>query len=583
MLSFGDNVNTMLSVLAAAATLLSMPRTVVQQEQQSRTEGILIGIAQEPGAVMPVSGLAKFEGAVFTDASLSDHRLQIKVTHPDGRIESFMMAYGANGSFQYNIGNLKEGTYRVSFTGIDGRNTVNREFRVENAMRIAQVLENKKRMLEMTQRLIERADQRMGTLPDGPDAASARDQIRRLREDHSRARTSVDRVFTAARDFAQLQSAPAEVSQPAMEVLSDISAWAQSTEQEEAEMAAFEQRTRNMPSTCDSLDTAAEGLRFVSSITSLILKPLDTIKDALKNKLKDEVIERAKAQLPKPQPGQPAPPPNTDLKFILDRIKAEVEAGYSGGTSAMIKTIPSQSREISTFIVDKLFNNYCSLIEGPARAEFSVYQPENGKLFYQYNMVLEAKLRLWTEKNQGATPQGMPFSGKLEGSVTKVDFKADVFAVEKLPKGSQLVANKVIPAPVLSKSNTNLVGSGQIMRALTPGHFAARYTGLLTEAGMKIKQENVVDDFTPLFANRVLVVAILPGALVPGVTNFKFPMQKGCWIYDRASKGAFEIPLQRSGENMILKKEVTRSETVGAGIKVNWKVTYDLKKINPPK
>lgn len=564
------------AVKAVVALMILLGSTSAQDQGASRVDGSLIGIEHEPGRVVPIGGIARFEGFVFTDASLADRRIEIKVSSPDGRSQVFTMAYAQDGAFQYHIGNLQEGVYQVDFRGLDGRNAVRREFRVENASRVAAELEKKKILFESIARLANRQHERIHAMPAGPVRDDTVQRTQELRQNCEKATAATTRAIAAARQLAELQTAPREISQPAMEALSDLSSWANEPFAEDAEMKAFEERTRDMPGACDSLETAAEGLRFVGSMTALLLKPMDVLKDLFKNQLKDEVVTRVLAARGS-QPSNSGGGPDPDIKFVLERAKAEVEACYSGGTDAMIRTLPTQSREVSTYIIDKLFSSYCSVIEGPATAEFSVYAPENGKLFYKYNVKLEAKLRLWTQKDQPATPQGIPFTGRLEGSATKMDFAADVFAVEKLPKGAQLVAVKTLPAPTLKKSNTNVIGSGQAFRTLSPGHFNAQYSGLLTEAGMKIKQDRVVDDFGPLFVNRVAVIAILPGGLLPGVSTFSFPVQKGCWIFDRGTKGAFEIPMARTGETILLKKEFTRNEVVGSGIKVDWKLAYDLK------
>lgn len=575
-------------MITCLAFLLASSSFRAQAEPPARFEGTLLGIETEPARVMPINGLASFTGNMFVDAALADRSIKIKVTHPDGRIDSFTMRCDSVGNFRYDIGNLREGTYRIRFTSLDERTSVQREFRVEDAARVATVLRKKKILLELSRRLAERAEQRIEQIPEGPDRNQARTRTRSIREETERVRIATNRVFDVSEELASLQNAPREVSGPAMEALSEIAAWADSTDQQEAELRAFEERTRNTATTCDGLDTAAEGLRFMGSITSLVLKPIDTIKKTVIDKLKDEVVERAQQQWNQRNPGAGGAgggaggaggnPNNTDIKFVVNRIKAEVEAFRSGGSDAMLRTIPNQSREVATFVIDKLFSNYCSVIEGPATAEFSVYVPEKGKLFYQYKLQLDATLKLWSEKSKAPTPEGIPFGGKLEGGVKKVDFKANVFAVEKLPKGSKLIAQKIIPAITIGKPNTNVLGSGQVMRTLTPGHFAARYSGLLSERGLKLKQENVMDDFGPLYVNRSMVIAVLPGGILPGVTTFNFKMQKASWIFDRGTKGAFEIPIERNGDSFVAKKEYKRSETVGSGIKVDWVLNYNLTK-----
>ena len=531
---------------------------------QSSTQGLVIGIEREPGEV-PVGGPAKFTGAVVPTATLAGDIVRIKINTPGGRTEVREIRTNNDGTFELVLSDCMPGTYRVSFTGQDGRGGVLREFNVVDWEKVRSIAERKFREeLDRAIRIAEGMRRRVNSAPEGPNREEARQRLDQIATQHRQVREGVNRMLAAATALQNASSATGELRAATAEALSDYNAGVAEFERAGADMKAFEERTRDTPGTCDSLETAAEGLKFFATATQAMLKPYDLLKDAIKNQI-----------VPKKEASNP--PQSENVKFAIDTAKTEMEAARSG-MDGVIRSLPGLARSTSEFVLDKLFKNYCSVIEGPVKAKFTVDHKENGKLFYKYIITIEAKMKLWADKARVAGPDGLQYSGRLEGGATKVEFSEDIFNVEKLPKGSKLIVKKSFTPPVLKKQGDNLVGSGQIARMANPGHFNVRYLGLLNERGMKLKQESISDDFTAAFVNRVMIVAVLPGGILPGVKMFNFPIQKGSWIIDRGTKGPFELPRTPDGAFVILKKEYTRNEVTGNGnIKVDWTLSYDLK------
>lgn len=525
--------------------------------------GVPIGIEQEPGDVA-VGGNAKFAGAIFNPGNEGGNRIRAVITDPKGGTRTQEFATGAQDQFVFRIDNCIVGRYRVVFQGLDGVGGTVREFNVVDWDQVQRALDRKFReQLDRAVRVAEGIRRRVNSAPAGPNREEARQRLDRVSADHRRSREYVNQMLTVAQRLDGLATAPADIRTEAANALSDFSAATREFETECEGMREFEARTRDTPSTCDSLETAAEGLKFFATATQALLKPLDLLKDAIK----DKIVPKSEAK---------QPPPNEDIKFAVNTLKTEAQAAVNGG-DAILRSLPGLSRSTAEFVLERLFKSYCSVIEGPVTADFSVDAKDNGKPFYKYSVKLEAKMKLWAEKSQVAGPQGMEYSGRLEGGAIKVSFSDNIFNVEKLPAGSKLILKKSFTPPVMSKPGENLIGSGQIARGVNPGHFNVRYLGNLTEAGMKLKQESVSDDFTAAFVNRVMIVAVLPGGILPGVKTFKFPIQKGAWIIDRSTKGAFELPRTPDASSVILKKEVTRNEVTASGIKVDWKVSWNLK------
>ena len=538
--------------------LVATPTT---RKVQERSQGILVGIEEAPSN-LPINGEAKFRGGVFAGEVLADQAVVVKWTEPDGSIHSERIRYGNDGLFQFNIKMHRPGVYRFNFTGVDNRNTVTREVIVTDAVAIRRTLERKaKRAQELADRIAARSRQRVHSAPSGPRRDEAEQRLAELERQRAAANEGLNHILAAADACESLTLAPPDVQADAMEALGDLASWADSTDDEANEMEQFEQRTRSDSGVCDSLETAAEGLRFVATATALLTRPMAVLQDTIKGQL----VPKAKAKVP---------PVSEEVKFAVDRAKAEADAARSG-LDGIIRSLPTQARETSLFIIENLVKSYCSVLEGPVTAELNVNVPEKGAMFYKYKLILKAKLRLIADKSKPAGADGVEYHGRIEGGASKVEFAENIFAVEPMPKGSKILLRKVVTPPVMKEAGGDLIGSGQIARIASPGHFNVQYIGLLNEQGMKLKQDRVVDDFTALFKNRVGLVVLPQGGLIPKVTIFDFPMQKAAWVLDRCTKGAFELPKILDGNKLHLQKEFTRSETTANGIKVDWKVSYD--------
>ncbi len=538
--------------------LFSIPMSMTIQEQ---SRGIILGIDQFTEHV-PAEGTAKFTGAVFAGEGLSDHRLKVKWIDPQGRVHDSILPFSADGTFEFSIKGVQVGIYRFDFSGMDGVHTVHREVIVADAAAVRDALDRKiKRAQEAADRIAHQARLRVQAAPVGANRDEAVRMLTNIEQQRGQVMAGVTHIEAVATACSQLASAPPDLREPALECLGDLASWADQTETEAAEMEAFEQRTRTEYGVCDSLETAKEGLKFVETATTLLTKPLDIIKKTIK----EQLIPRAEAK---------NPPASEDIKFIVDRAKAEAKAAKDG-LDGVIRSLPTLARETSVFIIDKLVKNYCSILEGPVTAELNVSVPEKGSLFYQYKLYLKAKIRMVADKSKVAGPSGIEYHGRIEGGASKVEFKENIFAAEPLPKGAKVILRKIVTPPVLKAADSDFVGSGQIARMASPGNFNVQYLGMLNESGMKLKQDRIVNDFSSLFKNRVGLIVLPQGGLIPKVTIFDFPIQKAAWVLDRCTKGAFELPKILDGNKLHLQKEFTRSETTANGIKVDWKVSYD--------
>ncbi len=552
-----------LTSAALSQAFINAPLSVAFQDRQS---GLIIGLESTPADV-PTGGPAKFEGAVVQTATLGGEMIRVKITPPGQASEIRDIRTNNDGTFNLVIPNCLAGQYRVEFSGRNGGAAVTRTFNVVDWNQVKNEMERKFREeLDRAVRVAERIRKDAMSAPQGANRDEALRRVGQIQSEHQRLRSGVDRMTASAGALQRLSAAPPRIRAAAAEVLSDFSTAADEFQQNCSDLREFEARQRTNPGMCDSLENAAEGLRFVATATSALLSPLETLKTGIQTLLQ-----------PAQEAENPAPDPN--ITFATETVKTELQAARQGMTG-ILASLPELANSTSQFFIDKLFKQYCSTIEGPVTAEFSVNAKDGGKPFYSYKVILEAKMKLWADKTKPATPQGLEFTGRLEGGATKVEFTENILNVEPLPSGSQLVLKKIMTPPVLKKADINLIGSGTIARAANPGHFNVRYIGSLTESGIKLRQESVVDDFTPLFQNRVMVVAILPGGIVPGVTTFNFPIQKGAWIIDRSTKGAFELPRVASPNSILLKNTVTRNETTSGGIVVTWKVVWDLKSTN---
>ena len=512
-----------------------------------------------------VNGSVAIKGVTIAPNSGSD-QLTVKTTLPDGTQQIIYVTPDKDGNFRVLMPNVSMlGHYRMIIYGYRDANNRTQEFDViEPAKAIASVKTRIESLVRSSRQITQGAQNHLQARRQNVDNDEAARQLRLFAE----ALLKVEgRTNKAAAALVLLQAALASeprLQPAAAEGLTALSEWETETYDVDEQLKSFAARMREMPTTCDSLETAGEGFALLSTVGNFMGSPLTILKSLIldkvlpaTNNLRNDVSE--------------------DTKFQVSEATKEIAAAYQG-SSELIGSAFGLSGDIAQFFTGKLFSNYCSVLEGTIESDFNVDHKQGGLSWWKYRVVLKGKMKLWAEKNQPEGPGGIVYTGRIEGNTTRLEFFEDIFVIEKPPAGGTVALRKRVMPFVVGNTANDPFGFGQIARIVTPGHFNIRYKGALKDDKMALHQESVGDDFSHRYTNRLITVIIPQGGLVPIFRTFTFPIQKAAWMIDRTTKGDFILPVTRENNKMVLKKTFTRDETLSGGAsKVTFKVDYDIK------
>lgn len=491
-------------------------------------------------------------------------QLTVTIIPPDGALRTIQTSPDSEGNFLIKLQRIAPaGRFKLSITGFGNAERKQIEFDVVEA---TGAIEKSKARLESLVRnsteVITNVQRHLSSRPQDSDTVSVLRQLERLASEHSRVAARTTRAVSAIGHLQTALASEPRLRPAVIEGLSELSRWHDSAADIDENLKSLAARTRNMPTKCDSLDTAGEGLALLQTAMNIIAPPFSILPNLMLDKVNPAIMNlRTDA--------------NENARFAAAEAVKESEAALEGMTKLKTSVI-GLSIDISQFVVGKLFANYCSVIEGPVESDFNVDHKKGNLSWWKYRIVLKGKFRLWAEKDQPVGADGVVYTGKLEGNTVKIEFFEDIFRVEQPPMGRIFLRKRITPV-VLGNTANDPFGFGQVAHRITPGYFNIRYKGQLKDDKMALHQETILSDFTDLYMNRSIIVVIPEGGLLPVIKTFNFPIQKAAWMINRTTKGNFILPVTRVNDKMTLKQTFTRDETLSDGVsKVTFKVDYKL-------
>ncbi|MBK7393562.1 MAG: hypothetical protein IPI64_09735 [Chloracidobacterium sp.] len=511
-----------------------------------------------------VNGSVVIKGVTIPPNSGSD-QLTAKITLPDGTQQIIYVTPDKDGNFRVLMPNVTQlGRYRMIIYGYRDASNRTEEFEVITpAKAVAAVKTRIESLARHSEEIVAGVRHHLSSRRPNADVTEASKQvdkvtelIKKIIEKNNKAAAALEHLQAALASEPRLQSS-------ALEGFNELGQWEAETDDLDEQLKSAAARMREMPTTCDSLETAAEGLSLLSTVGNFMGSPITILKSLTldkvlpaANNLRTDVSE--------------------NTRFEVSEATKEIAAAYEGFGS-FVSSLVGLAGDVSQFFAGRLFSNYCSVLEGSIESDFNVDQRVAGASWLKYRIVVKGKMRLWAEKNQPEGPNGVVYTGRIEGSTTRLEFFENIFLVEKPTAGANVFLRKKIMPTVLGNVANDPLGFGQVAHIVTPGHFNIRYKGALKDDKMALHQETVLDDFLSGYTNR-LIIGILPqGGLIPIVKTFTFPIQKAAWMIDRTTKGDFILPVTRENDKMILKQTFTRDETLSGGeSRVTFKVIYDL-------
>lgn len=534
--------------------------------QESRPGGS-ISFGRAPERVAP-QGRAIFNVEV-EPPSRGGMRITVEIIAPDDTRDTLQIEPDKDGKFDFTLlAKIESGRYKIIVKGYDGTPLDTRYVEVTPWNSINDQVQTRIGTIRRhTSDIIRAARTIVNQNPEGPKRTELLKKLTEIEAAHNKVVAKQNEFKDLASSMVQLGSENPAAAAPVADTLTELAEWSSDARDEEARLAELSTKLRTKSTICDGLDNTVEALQLVSNVMMFITSP----EKILVNLCLEKVLPAA----------DNAPPAGGDTgRFALSQARKQASAFYLDNWNGIIGGLVGTLGDTVTFVSTLYFNDYCTVVEGPIKAEFSVDAKHTNKTYWRYKLVLEGKLKLWSDKNAANEPQGRPFSGRLEGNTTKLEFYEDIFLVEPMPKGSTLLLRRRISPRVISSNSANdPTGAGQVGRAIgVPGYFDIRYLAWMNEERLSFKQDHVIKDFGPTYKNAMVFVAATPGGLLPVMQSFDFPIQKAAWIIDRATKGPFEIPLTREEGKAVAKRTITRDEVTGGGsIDVKWVLTYDLK------
>lgn len=491
-------------------------------------------------------------------------QVTVTIIPPNGAQKTMQTSPDTDGNFSIKLQKIAPaGRFKLSITGFGNAEKKQIEFDVVEAQ--GAIGKSKARLESLTRNsaeIITNVQRHLSARPQDSETTNVLRQLERLASEHRRVAAKTTNSVSAMNQLETAITSEPRLQPAAVDGLSELSRWEDSTDDVDENLKNLAARTRNLPTKCDSLDTAAEGLSLLSTVMNFVGGPASIVKNLLLDKVNPAIVNlRTDA--------------NENARFAAtEAVKETAAAGE--GMDTLKGSVVGLSGDTSQLIVGKLFANYCSVLEGTVESDFNVDHKKGNLSWWKYRVVLKGKFRLWAEKDQPDAADGIVYTGKMEGNTVKLEFFEDIFKVEQPPVGRIFLRKRITPVVVGNTANDPF-GFGQVARMTTPGHFNVRYKGQLKDDKMALHQESVLNDFTALYMNRVVVGVIPQGGLVPVIKTFNFPIQKAAWMINRTTKGDFVLPVERANNKMTLKQTFTRDETLSDGVsKVTFKVEYDL-------
>ncbi|MEQ1923970.1 MAG: hypothetical protein ABL952_15800 [Pyrinomonadaceae bacterium] len=511
-----------------------------------------------------VNGSVVIKGITIAPNSGSD-QLTAKITLPDGTQQIIYVTPDKDGNFRVLMPNVSMlGRYRMIIYGYRDASNRTEEFEViQPAKAITSAKTRIESLVRSSREITAGARDHLTARRQNADLDEVVKKLDQLKEVLQKLEGKTKKAGNALDRLKEALNAEPRLQPAAADGLAELASWEAESGAMDERLKGFAARMRDMPTKCDSLETAGEGLSLLSTVMNFVGSPLQILKNLLLDKV-NPAIMNLRADV------------NENAKFLAAESVKESAASLDG-IDGLKGSIVGLTGDTSQLIVGKLFSNYCSVLEGTIESDFNVDQKQGAVSWWKYRVVLKGKMKLWAEKDQPEGPDGIVYTGRIEGNTTRLEFFEDIFVVEKPPAGGKIFLRKRVMPVVVGNTANDPLGFGQIARMVTPGHFNLRYKGQLKDDKMALHQESVGDDFSRFYMNKVIIGIAPQGGLIPVVKTFSFPIQKAAWMIDRTTKGDFVLPITRENNKMILKKTFTRDETLSDGAsKVTFKVDYDL-------
>ncbi len=566
------------SVAAAIAAMVSV--AAQQAEQVAAPVDVKVAAASlTPGAAAQISG---------TSVPLGSAAVKIEITKPDRSLVSLSGPVSPQGTYTVSFTQTTAaGTYGVKATSPDGKTTATTSFRVVGAQDIGALAGA---LVQSLTDLAGSSGQTIGAVtaavdgkPDFPDKgafdqrlAALRQQMGQLPGRLSDMKQALDQLAALTRQYPGLSADPrlADVAQSLGE----------NRDKATAMIAQAKDLTGRVPKAsgiCDTMDTAAEALNFVSLVFDFFGSwPLKVTQLLIDKGLPEEAYNFA------------VPVENrtsASKAGFIESMKGvgSLFAGGAGAAKDFIKGPFGLAADGAQYLLGLGFDKLCERFVGPIDGVFSVDATAGGKPSWGYKTSIKGRLFLRFEKKQNTGAGPVPLTGEFEGAATKFDMYEDLFAVNTLNKNSVLYRKLVTPIAAGDGVNWAAQKAGRMASALAlPNYFLVPVTGTMSGDQVTIEVAPAAQmDFRKDLKGTAWYVSIPFAAMIPIVQKFDIPMQNAQFILSRAlrNKATVAVATAKRPQGFLLKtiaQTFTRQEVVSNGeVTVKWNL--NVKACNP--
>jgi len=544
----GSRVNT---ATMAAAVYLLMAAPAVSRAQQA-TPGAYVDVSAVPAMVMPGQPVI-ISGS--TGVYKNTNQASVGIRHESGSPATTLAApVAAKGNFSLTFTDTKKpGKYTVTVTAPDGKGKGEAEFRVGSIAAIAGDVERVASELgKRIDKLIAVTKTAAVSLPPSGE----RDTVIKMIDDiEARRKTITLPPVVILGELRKIVPGPNVVNLPDQNIFGQLRDWVPEGEKaiDEIDKSGIVEKPAPI---CETINTALQGAKFASYAFAITGKLYTTLVNIGVDKGTPAVVNAIMG-------------PGTAAAGVSSGLKMGAEVAKKEGTifNAMI----GLDTDLVEFLVDKVFERYCSRYQGPVNVTMAMVWKEGALPWMKYGVALNGLLRLRYPKE---APAGKPIymTGEIEGNATNFSFWEDVTVAEPLPKSLLVIERRwLAPIPFVN-SPASPVDFGQIARKVTPAYFDVPVIAEMTGDTIKMQFKPARSDFSAAVKNRLLFVVF--GGLIPDFKVFSFPIEKAHWILSKGMEDPSILTVTRepSGGRVINLTKQTHKDSPSKEVNVDWTI-----------
>jgi len=225
--------------------------------------------------------------------------------------------------------------------------------------------------------------------------------------------------------------------------------------------------------------------------------------------------------------------------------------------------------DLTQFYMEYLFKKYCEEYKGPISGDYTLEFKNNGKMYMRYKMTYEGTISVYCKKSDVGKGKSPNLSGYIEGSVTKMDFTDDVWAIEDKTGWKELTYKRfpaIIPNPKIAKELSSY-GFGAAANAARPGAFYFPLEAQILNDNIVIKLLPAKIELSEDMCNRTLVaVQQTNNPLSLQWEMFSYPITTAHFILTRSMRMPEKSPtvtlkMKTTGKKTTISQDFTRTET----------------------